>query len=85
MSPYFRLGVSHELGQTRRTASAALAVLPDSPFDVTLSPEERTWFELNLAVPYRPMAGLEFVLHAGAVLNDRTGGQFIGVMGRIDW
>ena len=83
--PRVRLSVSHELGQTRRTTTASLTALPDTPFDVSLNPEERTWIQANLSLPYRPAAGVEMALQTGAVLNDRTGGQMIGLTVRFDW
>ncbi len=85
VSSRVRLGISHEPNQTHHTAVAALTLLPDAPFGISLTPEERTWVELNLSVPYRPMAGIEFTVQGGTVLNDKTGGQSIGLTGRFRW
>lgn len=85
VAPSLRLSLSHELLSSRRSVVAELISLSDSPFDLSLRPEERLWVISELNIPFRVHSSVEVSLNAGGVLNDDTGGHHIGIEARWFW
>lgn len=85
VSPRVRVGLSHEFNSLQRATETRFVVLPDTPFELVLRPEERFWVDSEIEIPFRPVQNVEISLRAGGVLNDKTGGHHIGMRALWLW
>ncbi len=85
VQPELSTKISRELNGNRLQGRAALAVLPDNLFDLSLQAEKKTWIELAGRLPVSVTPDLEIALTGGGVINDRAGGHRIGISASWRW